>query len=90
MPERITQAFEEETGTHVLTEYFSTNEELLRHRLVGRRYDLVQPSDYAAEALITRNALERLRRDRIPNLKNLDPQFRELRTTPRASTVYLG
>jgi spermidine/putrescine transport system substrate-binding protein len=85
LPQVVTEAFTSETGINVLTEYFNTNEELLRHRLVGRRYDLVQPSDYAAEALINRDALEELRFDRIPNLKNLDPLYRRLPHDPEGA-----
>ena len=82
VPDSVTKAFTKETGIRVLREYYSTNEELLRHRLVGRRYDLVQPSDYAAETLIRRTALQPLRPDRIPNLKNLAPQFQHLPHDP--------
>ena len=82
LPEVVTDAFTKETGIQVLVEHYSTNEELLRHRLVGRRYDLVQPSDYAAEALINRSALHELRKERLPNLRNLDPQFRQLPHDP--------
>jgi spermidine/putrescine transport system substrate-binding protein len=83
VPESVTEAFRKETGIQVLLEYFSTNEQLLRHRLVNRRYDLVQPSDYALEALINREALEPLRRDRIPNLKNIAADFRNLPHDPQ-------
>jgi spermidine/putrescine transport system substrate-binding protein len=82
VPESVIEAFTKETGIRVLLEYFSTNEQLLRHRLVNRRYDLVQPSDYALEALINRDSLEPLRRDRIPNLKNIAPSFRNLPHDP--------
>jgi spermidine/putrescine transport system substrate-binding protein len=82
VPETVTDAFAEETGIQVLKEYFSTNEAMLLHRLTDRRYDLVQPSDYAAEALIQRDALEPLRPNNIPNLRNLDPKFRGLPHDP--------
>ena len=82
VPDNVIKAFTNETGIPVLVEYYSTNEELLRHRIARRRYDLVQPSDYAAEALIKRNALQPLNLDRIPNLKNIDPKFRNLPHDP--------
>ncbi len=85
VPDSVVEAFAGETGIRVLREYYSSNEELLRHRLVGRRYDLVQPSDYAVEALIRRDALQPLRLDRIPNLKNLDPSFRDLPHDPEGA-----
>ncbi|MGI9243965.1 MAG: ABC transporter substrate-binding protein, partial [Verrucomicrobiales bacterium] len=82
VPNSVIDAFTEATGIVVFREFFNTNEELLRHRLINRRYDLVQPSDYAVDALIKRGALERLRPGRIPNLKNLDPRFRNLAHDP--------
>ncbi len=82
VPESITELFAEETGIQVIRQYFSTNEELLQRRLNDGIYDLVQPSDYAAEALIHRDALQPLRLDRIPNVKNLDPEFRKLPHDP--------
>ena len=82
VPKSVTDAFTKETGIQVIIEYYSSNEELLRYRLVDRRFDLVQPSDYALEALVDRNALEPLRHDRIPNLMNIDPKFRSLPHDP--------
>ena len=78
VPKSVTDAFTKETGVQVVVENYSSNEELLRYRLVDRRFDLVQPSDYALEALIDRDALEPLRHERIPNLTNIDPKFRGL------------
>jgi len=82
VPNTVIDAFTEETGIVVFREFYNSNEELLRHRLVNRRYDLVQPSDYAVDALIKRGALEPVRPERIPNLKNLDPRFRNLQYDP--------
>lgn len=85
LPEAVTDAFTAETGIPVFLEFFNTNEELLRHRLVNRRYDLVQPSDYAVEVLIGRDALEPLRKERIPNLANLSDEFRNLPHDPEGA-----
>ena len=74
VPETVTNAFTKETGVQVVVEHYNSNEELLRYRLVDRRFDLVQPSDYALETLIDRNALEPLRHERIPNLTEYRPQ----------------
>jgi len=82
LPDDVTEAFTKETGIEVIKEFYATNEQLLLHRLVDRRYDLIQPSDYAAERLIKRGALEKLRRSRIANLKNLDERFRGLPHDP--------
>lgn len=71
LPDAVTDAFTRETGIDVVKEYYATNEEFLRHRLDERRYDLIQPSDYAAEELIERGVLEKLRRKRIFRLDNI-------------------
>ena len=76
IPKSVTEAFTKETGVHVVVEYYNSNEELLRYRLVNRHYDLVQPSDCALETLISRNALEPLRKKRIANIANIDHKFR--------------
>ena len=85
VPQTVIDAFTKETGIRVLSEYYSTNEELLRYRLVNGRCDLVQPSDYAVEALIKREALQPLRKENIPNLKNLNPEFLGLPHDPEGT-----
>ncbi len=82
VPDTVVDAFTKATGIEVVLERFNSNEELLRHRLVEGRFDLVQPSDYALEALIERGALQPLNKERIPNLKNVDPSFLSLPQDP--------
>ena len=48
----------------------------------GKKYDLIQPSEYTIEALIKADKLEVLDLANIPNLKNLDPKFTKLPHDP--------
>jgi spermidine/putrescine transport system substrate-binding protein len=83
VPQTVIDAFEKETGIKVVMQTFSSNEEMLAKLLVGGgRYDIIQPSDYVAEAMIKEGLLEPLNHAEIPNLKNLKPKFREMSFDP--------
>ena len=76
VPQSVIEGFRKETGIKINFETFASNEELISKLLAGRgRYDLVQPSDYAAEVMIRQKLLSPLDRSRLPNLRNLDPAF---------------
>ena len=77
VPQPVLDGFTKETGIKVNFESFASNEELLSKLVAGRgSYDLVQPSDYAAELLIRQKLLAPLDATKLPNLKNLAPEFR--------------
>jgi spermidine/putrescine transport system permease protein len=76
IPQPVLDGFTKETGIKVNFETYSSNEELLSKLLIGGgRYDLIQPSDYAAEAMIHHDLLAPLQISKLPNLKNIDPTF---------------
>lgn len=76
VPQRVLDGFTRETGIKVNFETFSSNEELLSKLVAGGgQYDLVQPSDYTAEAMIRQKLLAPLDRAKLPNLRNIDPAF---------------
>ncbi len=76
IPQAVIDAFTEETGIKVNYETFSSGEEMLAKLLAGRgRYDLIQPSDYIAEALIKAGQLQALDPAKLPNLKNILPEY---------------
>ena len=76
VPQAVIDKFTEETGVKVNYETYASNEEMLAKLLAGATaYDLVQPSEYTVEALIKGNKLAKLDKNKIPNLKNLDPKF---------------
>lgn len=77
VPQPVLDGFTAETGIKVNFETFSSNEELLSKLIAGGgAYDLVQPSDYAAEVMIRQKLLAPLDLAQLPNLKNLAPDFR--------------
>lgn len=83
VPESVLQGFKKETGITVLYETFSSNEEMLSKLLAGATaYDLIQPSEYTAEALIKQNKLLALDAANVPNVKNVDPDLRGLPHDP--------
>ncbi|MSU69793.1 MAG: spermidine/putrescine ABC transporter substrate-binding protein [Opitutaceae bacterium] len=76
VPQVVLDGFTRETGIKVNFETFASNEELLSKLVAGGgAYDLVQPSDYAAETLIRQKLLAPLDLAQLPNLKNIGPEF---------------
>ncbi len=77
IPQSVLDGFTKETGIKVNFETYASNEELLSKLVAGGgSYDLVQPSDYAAEVMIRQKLLSPLDPKLLPNLKNLAPEFR--------------
>ncbi|TAG31154.1 MAG: spermidine/putrescine ABC transporter substrate-binding protein [Verrucomicrobia bacterium] len=76
IPQAVLDSFTDETGIRVNYETFSSGEEMLAKLLTGRaRYDLIQPSDYIAEALIKAGRLQPLDVSKLPNLANILPEY---------------
>ncbi len=83
VPQKVLDGFKQETGIEVNYETYASNEELLSKLLAGgAAYDLVQPSDYAAEVMIKQGLLAPLDPALLPNRKNLGDQFRHLPHDP--------
>ena len=76
IPQPIIDQFSKETGVKVTVENYASNEEMLSKLAGGGgEYDIIQPSEYVIEALVKEKILHSLERSKIPNLKNIDPQF---------------
>jgi len=76
-PDVITM-FEEETGIHVIYEEFETNEIMFPKIKAGAiAYDVVCPSDYMIQKMITNDLLAEIDYDNIPNLKNIGNTYLE-------------
>lgn len=83
VPQGVIDKFTEETGIKVAVENYSSNEEMLAKLLAGGGdYDLIQPSEYTVEAMVKENLLQPLDPAKIPNLKNLAPEFRNMPFDP--------
>ena len=78
IPQEVIDGFTKETGIRVNYETFDSNEAMMLKLSPGSsQYDLIQPSEYAVENLIHRNMLESIDFSHVPNIKNLDPSFRD-------------
>lgn len=76
IPQPVLDGFTKETGIKVNFETYSSNEELISKLVAGgTNYDLIQPSDYAAEAMIRQKLLAPLDLAKLSNLKNIEPKF---------------
>jgi len=70
--------FEKETGIKVRYDNFDNNEILHAKLVAGKTgYDIVIPSSYWAKIQIGGGLLRPLDKDKIPNLKNVDPAIAE-------------
>lgn len=66
----VLEMFEEETGIHVVYDEFETNEAMLPKIEAGAAsYDLVCPSDYMIDKMISKGLLQELNFDNMPNAK---------------------
>lgn len=76
VPQPVIDGFTKETGIKVNFETFSSNEELLAKLVAGgTAYDIIQPSDYAAEVLIRQKLVSPIDTAKLTNLKNIEPSF---------------
>lgn len=76
IPQAVIDDFEKESGVKVNYETFASGEEMLAKLLAGgTAYDLIQPPDYIAEALIENDLLAPLDFKKLGNFKNILPEY---------------
>lgn len=76
IPQSVLDGFSKETGVQVNYETYGSNEEMLAKLMSGASsYDLIQPSEYVVEALVKENMLVPLDKSKLPNLKNIGPEY---------------
>lgn len=74
--EELVQAFTEETGIKVISDYFDSNESMYAKLRSGADgYDIVFPTSYMVEIMRAGDLLEDLDHSKLGNLNNLDPKF---------------
>ena len=79
----LIDAFEEETGIHVIYETFDSNEAMYtKVQQGGSSYDIAVPSEYMIEKMMEDDMLIELDHSLLPNLKNIDPYFLDLPFDP--------
>lgn len=75
--------FEKETGIKVNYEMFETNEHMLAKIESGSSYfDLVFPSDYVIEEMISKDMLHKIDFTNVPNFQYIDDRFKNLEYDP--------
>jgi spermidine/putrescine-binding protein len=75
--------FEGQTGIRVHFDTYDSNEALLEKLQSGvSEYDVVVPSDYMVRILNKQNLLQKFDQNRLPNIKNISPRFRNLPYDP--------
>ena len=79
MDPEIIKAFEEEYDVQVVESYFNSNGEMFAKMRAGgdSQYDVVVPSNYFVPRLIETGLIQPLDHEKIPNLDNLLPKFRD-------------
>lgn len=74
--EDTVQRFEAHCHCRLKQDYYSDNEEMLAKLEAGAvGYDILVPTGNAVESLVRRNALRPLDQGRLPNLRNVKPEF---------------
>ncbi len=83
IPEDVIKGFTKETGIKVNYETYASGEEMLTKVLAGGvAYDLIQPPDYIAEAMIQGKLLMPIDNSKLENLKNILPEYRGMPHDP--------
>ncbi|MCK5780089.1 MAG: extracellular solute-binding protein [Psychrilyobacter sp.] len=73
IPNEVITDFEKETGIEVITDYYSSNEEMYaKIKAGGDGYDIAVPSTDYAEIMLKQGMLSKIDKVNIPNLKELD------------------
>ncbi|HWT75501.1 MAG TPA: spermidine/putrescine ABC transporter substrate-binding protein [Mobilitalea sp.] len=94
IPDSVIQGFEKETGIKVQMQTYSNNEEMLA-KVKGSSagtYDIVCPTDYMVENMISQGLLLEMDQSKLANIGNLDPGYLNKSFDPgnKYSVPYLG
>ncbi len=79
IPEEVLVEFERRYDVRIIYDTFEAPEAMIAKLQAGgvREYDLVVPPDYYVAEMARAGLIQPLDHDRIPNLKNLYPEFRD-------------
>lgn len=80
----LIKKFEKETGIQVVYETFDSNEAMeAKIRNGGTSYDVAFPSEYTVEKLKRSHLLLPIDHKKVPNIKNLDPDYMNMSYDPQ-------
>jgi len=82
--EGVIELFEEETGIDVIYSMYETNEDMYTKikSTNGGNYDVIFPSDYIIQKLISEDLLAEINYDNIPNMSLIDDKYKDLAFDP--------
>ena len=72
LSDEVVEQFEYEYGVKVYVTTFDSNESMYTKLLGGTVYDLLIPSDYMIERLISEKMIQKLDKSKIPNMSAID------------------
>ena len=80
IPDSVLIDFEKETGININYGTYSSNEECLAKvsNAKSGTYDLIFPSDYMVEIMISRNLLEKIDKNELKNINNINLEYMNL------------
>ena len=79
----VIKDFQEEFNVKVNYNTFTTNEDMyVSIKKGGTSYDVAFPSDYMIERMIHEDMLEKINKDNVPNLNNIEDRFLDLEFDP--------
>lgn len=78
LDKEVLKEFEKTYKCEVKVDNYTSDTELEQRLQTGARYDVVFPSDRSMGPLLRRKGLLALDKDKLPNLKHVDPQFLDL------------
>ncbi len=94
IPDSVIEGFEKETGIKVQMQTYSSNEEMLAkvQGSTAGTYDVVCPSDYMVENMISSDLLQELDQTKFTNMGNMDSAYLNPSYDPgnKYSIPYLG
>lgn len=72
----LVRQFEKENNCRVVLDIFDSNESMWSKIQMGASgYDIIFPSSYMVKTMAEANIIEKIDHSKIPNLKNIDPNF---------------
>lgn len=86
--ENVNSDFEKMYNARVNYDTFESNEMMYTKLLGGSAYDVIVPSDYMIERMISEDMLQPLDKSKIPNEKDLNPAVTEMREAFDPDGVY--
>lgn len=73
----LVERFEQENNCRVVLDIFDSNEAMFSKITAGATgYDILFPSSYMVEQLAKGGLIEKLDKDKIPNIANIDPSYK--------------